>query len=194
MRGAIYIRVSKDEILGSERFQDPSNQIEPIQKYCEAMRIDIIARYIDRASGADATRSGFRSMMGDALQRKFDVIIVWKLDRFSREPLFVLMGYIQKLRMAGIGLISVTESWLDTRQENPMSDLVLAVLAWAAAEERRKISERTKIGIQRKKELGIYQGGRPRGKKDTKPRRKSGYYVHHMRKKEGYNLDPPFAT
>ena len=57
----------------------------------------------------------------------------------------------------------MTESWLDTSQEG-ISDMVLSIMSWAAAEERRKISERTKAGIQRRKNLGIWKGGRPKKK------------------------------
>jgi DNA invertase Pin-like site-specific DNA recombinase len=56
----------------------------------------------------------------------------------------------------------MTEVWLDTSKDNPISEVVMALMSWVAAEERRKISERTKLGIQRRKNLGIWKGGRPR--------------------------------
>jgi DNA invertase Pin-like site-specific DNA recombinase len=101
-------------------------------------------------------------MLKDAMMMRFSLIVVWKLDRFSRENMSQVVGRIQKLRERGVGLKSLTEDWVNTSKENPMSDLILAVMAWAAAEERRKISERTRAGIQRKRNLGQWRGGRPR--------------------------------
>jgi DNA invertase Pin-like site-specific DNA recombinase len=86
---------------------------------------------------------------------------VWKLDRFSREGILSTMSYIKQLKDRGAWLKSMTESWLDTSQEG-ITDIVLAIMAWAASEERKKISERTKAGIARRRALGKWRGGRPK--------------------------------
>lgn len=182
MRIAIYARVSKDENVKDNRYQDPENQLIILRKWAAANEHQIVAEYIDRQSGADANRPQFQSMLKDAFRKNFKAIVVWKLDRFSREPMFVILGYIEQLKIQGTGLISVTEGWLDTREENPVSELILAIMAWFSGEERRKISERTKAGIARKKSEGTYKGGRPKGSVDKKPRKKAGYYL----KKGGY--------
>ena len=72
------------------------------------------------------------------------------------------MSYIKQLKERGIWLRSQTESWLDTSQEG-ITEVVLAIMSWAAAEERKKISERTKAGMARKKAQGKHMG-RPRKK------------------------------
>lgn len=162
MKVALYARVSKDETANDNRYQEPENQLVELRKYCEAMRWEIVREYVDRWSGADPNRVNFRQLLNDGMRRFFDIILVWKLDRFSREPMSVQISYIQRLKERGVGIISLTESWLDTRKENPMSDLIIAIMAWAAAEERRKISERTKAGIARRKAIGQWKGGRPR--------------------------------
>ena len=59
------------------------------------------------------------------------------------------------------------------------SNIILAVMSWAADFERRKISERTKAGIQRQKNLGQYKGGRPKGSKDKKARKKRGVTIRY---------------
>ena len=100
-------------------------------------------------------------MMNDALSRQFSGIIVWKLDRFSREGIIPTMSYIKQLKDRGIFLKSLTESWLDTQNEG-ITDVVLAIMSWAAAEERKKISERTKAGIARRRAIGQWKGGRPK--------------------------------
>jgi DNA invertase Pin-like site-specific DNA recombinase len=71
------------------------------------------------------------------------------------------MAYIKQLKERGIWLKSMTESWLDTNQEG-ITDIVLAIMSWAAAEERKKISERTKAGIARRRAIGQWRGGRPK--------------------------------
>lgn len=162
MKVALYARVSKDEKFDDNRYQDPENQLVVLRDFCKAKGFEIAAEYVDKESGANPNRPAFKAVLKEAWMKGYQAIIVWKLDRFSREPLFVVMSYIQQLKAQGTGLISVTESWLDIRQENPMSELVLAIMAWACAEERRKISERTKAGIARRKAIGQWKGGRPR--------------------------------
>lgn len=170
MKVAIYARVSKDESEKDNRYQNPENQLIALRKYCDLKGWEIYKEYVDKRSGADPSRESFREMLHHADLKLFDAILIWKIDRFSREPMYVVMGYVNRLKNNNIGLISMTESWLDTRKENPVSELILSIMSWFSAEERRKISERTKLGIARKKEEGTYKGGK-RGK-DKKPRRR----------------------
>ncbi len=158
---AIYARVSLDERnKDSRQFQDPENQIKPLKEFCQSFDWEVYKVYIDKMSGANPARPQFREMMSEALQRRFNGIVVWKLDRFSREGIVPTMSYIQKLKSRKIWLKSMTESWLDTSQEG-ITDIVLAIMSWASAEERKKISERTIAGIARKRAIGQWKGGRP---------------------------------
>ena len=144
------------------RYQEPENQLAPLRQWAGAQGWEVATEYVDRGSGADPNRKEFRRMLVDATHGQFGTILVWKLDRFSRETMSQVVGRIQMLRGCGVAIRSLTESWLDTSKENPMSELVLAIMSWAAAEERRKISERTKAGIQHLKNIGQWHGGRPR--------------------------------
>lgn len=162
MKVAIYVRVSLEEASGKNRqFQNPENQIVPLKDFCKAMGYEIVEIYEDRMSGANPARPNFRRMMKDAMLRRFSGILVWKLDRFSREGVIPTMSYIKKLKNRGIWLRSMTESWLDTSEEG-ITDIVLAIMSWASHEEKKKISERTKAGIARKRAIGQWKGGRPR--------------------------------
>lgn len=162
MKVALYARVSLEETNEKDRrYQEPENQLEPLREWAKTQGWTIVEEYIDRGSGADPNRTSFKKMLQDAMMLKFQVILVWKLDRFSREPMSIAIGRIQKLRERSVGIKSLTETWLDTAKDNPMGDLVMAIMAWAAGEERRKISERTKAGIARKKSMGQWKGGRP---------------------------------
>lgn len=165
MKVCLYARVSLEEKdKEARRFQDPENQLKPLREFSETMGWEVTEEYVDKMSGANPARPSFRKMMNDAMLRKFNGIIVWKLDRFSREGIISTMSYIKQLKERGLWLKSMTESWLDTSQEG-ITDIVLAIMAWASAEERKKISERTKAGIARKRALGKWRGGRPKKEK-----------------------------
>lgn len=161
MKVALYARVSLDENYNDKRFQDVENQLEPLREFCKAMGYDIVAEYKDRMSGANPARPEFRKMLSEALQHRFSGIVVWKIDRFSREGVLPTLSYIKQLKDRGIWLKSMTESWLDTSQEG-ITEVVLAIMSWMASEERRNISERTKAGMARKKAQGKHMG-RPKG-------------------------------
>lgn len=175
MKVAIYARVSLEEGNKEDRrYQEPLNQVDPLKEWAKAQGWEVIATYIDRGSGANPARPEFRRMINDAMQLKFNAILVWKLDRFSREGISQVFAYINKLQSRGVAIKSMSESWLDTSKDNPMSEVVLAIMSWASSMERQKISERTKLGIQRRKNLGIYKGGRRVGSKDKKKRKQRG--------------------
>jgi DNA invertase Pin-like site-specific DNA recombinase len=159
----LYARVSLEETNEKDRrYQEPENQLEPLREWAKNQKWEVIEEFVDRGSGADPNRERFRQMLQDAMLMRFQLILVWKLDRFSREPLLTAVGRIQKLKERGIGIRSLTEDWLNTSQDNPMADLILAIMTWAAANERQKISERTKLGIARRRSLGTWKGGRPK--------------------------------
>jgi len=165
---ALYVRVSKDEKdENKKRYQNPENQLQPLRDYCKLYEYEIYKIYTDKMSGANPARPAFRKMMNDAMLHRFSGIVVWKLDRFSREGIIPTMAYIQKLKDRKVWLKSMTESWLDTSQEG-ITEIVLAIMSWASAEERKKISERTKAGIARLKKKGEWTGGRPKKKGATK--------------------------
>lgn len=157
---ALYARVSKDEVASDGSVQDPENQLQPMRKFCEAMDWIITEEFVDKASGGSANRPEFQRMLGKVRQRHFDLILVWALDRFSREGMTNTLSYIKQLKEYKTSLKSIQESWLDTSQEG-VAELLLAIFAWVAAEEKRKISERTKAGLAKLKAKGI-KLGRPK--------------------------------
>jgi DNA invertase Pin-like site-specific DNA recombinase len=175
MKVAIYARVSMEETDdGSKRYQEPKNQLVQLRQFAQAFNYEVVAEYVDRASGGDGNRPQFKQMFKDAFQMKFQGVIVWRIDRFSREGISSTLAYIERLKTSRVWLKSMSESWLDTKDAN-MSELILSILAWAASEERRKISERTKAGIKRLKALGQWMGGRPKmGGVGIEPRKDMG--------------------
>ena len=120
-------------------------------------------------------------MLEDAGRREFDLLLVWALDRLSREGISNTLGYLERLKKNGVALKSLQESWLDTRDDG-LGQLLLAIFSWVAQQERRRIVERTKAGLERAKKAGK-QLGRPHGARDRKERRKSGYLLRYNGRK-----------
>ena len=158
MEVAIYSRVSKKD--EDKRYQEPKNQIEPLKEFCNNMNWNIKFIFVDKKSGADSNRPEFKRMLAEARQHHFDLLLVWSLDRFSRESVLNSLAYLEQLRKHNVHLKSYTEG-IDTRESAETQELMMIILMWQASNERAKISRRTKAGIQRRKNLGTWKGGRP---------------------------------
>ena len=143
MRAAIYARVSTTD-------QNCEMQIRELQAHADRQGWAIVETYQDVISGAKASRPGLNRLMEDAQARKFDCLLVWKLDRFGRS-LVDCLNNIRTLEENGIRFIAVTQG-LDTDQRNPASRFLLHVLGAAAEFERALIRERTQAGQQRYKQ------------------------------------------
>jgi putative DNA-invertase from lambdoid prophage Rac len=119
--------------------------------------------YQDQMSAAKASRPGLDQLIADARKRKFDIVVVWKLDRFGRSLVHCVSG-IQELASLGIRFIASPQG-LDTDESNPASKLLLHILAAVAQFERELIRERVSAGMKAAKPHGTKTGnaiGRPR--------------------------------
>jgi len=170
------MRVSKND-----ESQNPDNQKEPLNKFAEAQGMKVVTEYTDLASGGNSNRPEFQRMLKAAQERKFEFILVWSLDRFSREGISNTLGYLEGLKRAKVALKSLQEGWLDTSDEG-MGQLLIAIFSWVARQERQRISERTKAGLRRAK-LSGKKLGRQKGSKDKGRRKKSGYLLRWQREK-----------
>jgi DNA invertase Pin-like site-specific DNA recombinase len=137
MRAAIYTRVSTSD-------QNDELQLREIQDYATRQGWQIAELYHDVASGAKSSRPELNRLMADTRARKFDCLLVWKLDRFGRS-LVDCLNNIRTLEDHGIRFIAVTQG-LDTDQRNPASRFLLHVLGAAAEFERSLIREPTQAG------------------------------------------------
>jgi DNA invertase Pin-like site-specific DNA recombinase len=104
---AIYARVSTDK-------QATDTQIKDLRDFASALGHEIVAEYTDMMSGGNPARPEFKRLLDDADAHKFDMILIWALDRFSREGILATLSYLNRLRRANIALKSLKESWLDT--------------------------------------------------------------------------------
>jgi DNA invertase Pin-like site-specific DNA recombinase len=161
MRVAIYARVSTDD-----KGQDPQNQIIQLREWCRHAGHEIVGEYTDHESGRKGSdkRKQFAALFEDAGKRKFDLVLFWALDRFSREGMVPTIMHLQRLSACGIGFHSYTESHLATDNEL-VRNILLALLASLAKVEAQKIGERTKAGMARARAKGK-RIGRPGLKKN----------------------------
>jgi len=170
MKVAIYCRVSTED-------QHPENQVISLTKYAQDRGFEIYDTYVDRASGSKDSRPGLNGLMIDARQKKFDAVLVWKLDRLGRS-LQHLIQVISEWKNLGIQFICMTEP-IDTT--SPSGELIFNIFGAIAQFERQLIIERIHLGLDRaRKQKKVL--GRPKGKKDSKVRRKSGYYQRWAKK------------
>jgi DNA invertase Pin-like site-specific DNA recombinase len=122
----------------------------------------ISGEYVDYESGRKGAekRKQFAALFDDAAKRKFDCVLFWALDRFSREGMAQTIFYLQGLSSHGVAFHSYTEAHLATDNEL-VRNVLLALLSSLAKVEAQKISERTKAGMARAKAKGI-RVGRPK--------------------------------
>lgn len=152
LRVGIYSRVSTLD-------QDTGNQIEQLRDFVNRQGWELVSEYVDRGqsgSKAGSSRPKFSEMMKDASQRKFDILLFWSLDRLSREGVSATLDYLNHLSGWGVGFRSFSEPYLDSL--GVFKDAVLAILACIAKQERIRISERTKAGLERAKKQGARLG------------------------------------
>lgn len=139
-RAAIYCRIST---IG--KGQDASNQAVILREYCARHGYEIAGEYIDQASGSKADRVEFLRMFEDARIRKFDVIVFWALDRFSREGVLRTLEYLRQLDGYAVAWKSYTEPYFDST--GPMRELLIALFAWVAKQERDRLRDRVLAGL-----------------------------------------------
>ena len=152
----LYARVST-----KDKGQDTENQLRQLREFCTSQGWTVCREYIDHASGKnDIGRPEFQRLFEDAAQRKFDLVVFWALDRFSREGVLATLQYLQRLSGYGIGYRSFTEGYLDSC--GMFRDAVISILAVIAKQERIRISERVQAGLHRARAAGRV-GGRPKG-------------------------------
>jgi DNA invertase Pin-like site-specific DNA recombinase len=144
---ALYARVSTRG-LG----QDPEGQLIGLREYAQRRGWTIVGEYVDNGfSGArSATRPALQQLWKDARQRKFDVVAVWKLDRFGRS-LRDLVNSLDEFRALGIEFVSLTEA-IDFGSS--LGAVMFALIGAMAEFERNLIRERVSMGMARARKQG----------------------------------------
>jgi len=148
---AIYARVSTDR-------QSTESQLNTLREYIEKREWNLFKEYIDEGfTGSNTKRPAFKEMMADAKKRRFDVLLVYKLDRLSRS-LKDLIITLDDLKSTGIDFVSYDNS-LDTT--TPTGRLIFHVVGSVAEFEREIIKERVKSGLENARRKGKRLGRPP---------------------------------
>jgi DNA invertase Pin-like site-specific DNA recombinase len=146
MRVAIYARVST-----ANNGQDPTLQTRELRDYLVHRGWQFAGEYVDVGiSGAKEKRPELDRLMADAHRRRFDVVAVWKFDRFARSVSHLLRA-LETFRALGIEFVSLSEQ-IDT--STPMGKMVFTILGSVAELERSMIVERVKAGLRNARAKG----------------------------------------
>src|SRR5437764_6468187 len=157
-RVAIYARVST-----TNHGQDVSMQTRELRQVAEARGWHIAGEYIDEGvRGARDSRPELNRLMGDAHKRRFDIVCVWRFDRFARSVSHLLRA-LETFKALGIDFVSFSEQ-MDT--STPAGKMVFTVLGAVAELERSLIVERVRAGLRNARSKGK-RLGRPRFAVDT---------------------------
>jgi DNA invertase Pin-like site-specific DNA recombinase len=153
MRAAIYARVST-----THHGQDVTLQTRELQQFAKARGWELAGEYVDEGvSGAKDSRPELNRLMADAHKRRFEVVCVWRFDRFARSVSHLLRA-LETFKALGIDFVSFCEQ-MDT--STPAGKMVFTVLGAVAELERSLIVERVRAGLRNARAKGKILG-RPR--------------------------------
>jgi len=151
-RVALYARVS------TQNGQNPEMQLCELREYCDRRGWQIFREYVDVGiSGSKEKRPELDRLMADAHRRQFDVLVVWKFDRFARSVSHLLRA-LETFKALGVEFVSLSEA-VDT--STAMGKMIFTILGSVAELERSLIVERVRAGIRNAKAKGR-RLGRPR--------------------------------
>jgi len=186
-QAAIWTRVSTDR-------QHEDNQIPDLERLCQHRGWEITQRYeiADASAYKGEHRHALQRMLDDAHRGEFSVLVIWAVDRLSRQGIEELLRLIRQLRERNVSLVSHQEPWLNG--SDATTDLLAAVAAWVATQESARRSERIRAGLARRRAEGKPMGGAAskRGK-DKRPRRTDGYQQAWARRNAAPEADDPSA-
>lgn len=145
---AIYARVSTKD-------QTVEQQLKELKDYCQRSNFVLAKEYIDEGVSAFKNRPAFNRLLEDIRQRKLDMVLVYKIDRFARSTR-ELLNVIDEIKQNGVDFVSFTQREFDTTTSS--GKLMLTILAGISEFERDLISERTKLKLAYLKDKGVKLG------------------------------------
>jgi DNA invertase Pin-like site-specific DNA recombinase len=151
---AAYLRTSTEQ-------QDTNNQRDALRKYAQSRGWLIAHWYVDVESGGSSERRYLRELLAAVKRRSYSRVLITSLDRLTREGPAQTFRYLATFAQYGCTVVSVAENWLEEQTDPDLAELQIAVTSVWARMERKRISARTKQGIERARKEGK-QLGRPR--------------------------------
>jgi site-specific DNA recombinase len=153
-RVCLYMRISTDE---DHQPTSLVTQRERLERYCQAMEDwRIVHAFEDQASGVTIDRPGLNQVLGLAREQRFDLLLVYRVDRLSRK-VRQLAGLAEELDRLGIVLKSAAEPF-DTG--SPAGRMMLQMLGVFAEFEHATIVDRVTAGLERRVREGRWMSGR----------------------------------
>jgi DNA invertase Pin-like site-specific DNA recombinase len=145
----VYLRISTDR-------QTVANQLAELRQLALARGFEPVM-YEEVESAAKA-RPVLDRLLADVRAGRVQAVAIWALDRLHRSMTGAINTVLELDRL-GVQVLSVREGWLDT--SGPVRPLLVAIFGWVAEQERTRLIERTKAGLERAKREGK-RLGRPR--------------------------------
>jgi DNA invertase Pin-like site-specific DNA recombinase len=157
-RVALHARVST-----ADKGQDPELQLSELREYAERRGLVVYAEFVDHGvSGSRESRPELDRMMGDAQNRRFDVLAVWKIDRLGRS-LKHLVVTLAELDSLGVSFVSLKDN-LD--MSTPSGRLMFQIIGAMGEFEKSLIQERVRAGLRHARSKGK-RLGRPKKSVDS---------------------------
>lgn len=146
----------------STRDQETENQLSQLRDYAKKQDWQVVDEIIDVCSGGKSSkeREGLDKVFQKAHRKEFDVLLFWALDRFSREGSRKTIAYLTILDDYGVAWHSFTEQYLSSL--GIFKDCIISLLSTLAKQEKIRISERTKAGLERTRRVNGTRLGRPK--------------------------------
>ena len=143
-KAAIYCRVSTSD-------QKTDMQLMDLRKYAKDRGMSIHQEYVDNGiSGSIKKRPALDKLMADAKKKRFDLVVVWRFDRFARSSRH-LVEALHTFRHLGIDFISFNEN-IDT--SSPLGEAIFTIISAMSQLERDIIRERVKAGLKTARNKG----------------------------------------
>ena len=146
-RVAVYVRVSRLD-------QNPDNQLQELRRYVEALGWQATEFVEHGVSGAKDKRPQLDAMRLEIRRRRFDAVLVWKLDRLGRN-LRHLLEVMNEFQELGVSFVSMGEG-IDT--STSVGRMTFGILGSIAEFERERLRERTILGLDRVRRKGTKLG------------------------------------
>ncbi len=146
--------------------QETQNQLLQLRQYCEDKNYAVVKEVCENISGGNEKRAGIDTAIELASQAKYDLLLFWNLDRFSRLGILKTLQYFKTLESYGVEIKSYTQPYLDTSNSS-IRELLLAFFSYIANFQLKRYSEDIKSGQKR----ALAQGkriGRPKISNGTK--------------------------
>ena len=151
-RAALWLRVSTDN-----RGQDPELQHADLVRLCEQRSWEIVETYrVEESAFGQTPRQKFQGMIEDARRGRFDVLVAWSMDRFSREGEWSVARTIAAFQDWHVHFYSYSEPFLDTT--GPFAGILIPLFAWLARQDSVRKGKAVRLGMAKARDAGKHIG------------------------------------